>query len=267
MLAHRSGRAASWIADIRAEAHLVASWSRRTLHGEYRQSALQVLWSIVQPLSVFAVYVVIFQYVLRVHSGEIPYLSFVVVGLTIWRYFAVGLNQTSVLVNEASILKKVYFRREIIPLSGLTVGLIDLLVGTIAVLVVASAQGVKPTWSLVALPILYVSLILYAAAAGVLLAVVAVFVRDLVHVMPTLTQLLFLATPIMYSPEQLPPNLRFLATMNPVAVLATAARDAVLLGRFPSVLTLAVNLALSGCLFVLVIAYVRAIEHRIVDIA
>lgn len=253
--------------DIRSEARLVMSWARRGLHSQYRQSSLQIVWSVAQPLSVFAVYVMVFHYILKVSSGSVPYLSFMIVGLTVWRYFAVGLNQASSLVYQANMLNKVYFRREIIPLSGLAMGLIDLGVGTVAMIVVSLAQGVDLSVSIIALPVVYVALILYSAAAGVLLAVVAVFVRDLVHVMPTLTQLIFLATPIMYPPEQLPPNLQFLATLNPIAVLAEAARSCVLEGQFPSATVLVVNLVLSAALFVLVITYVRSIEHRIVDIA
>lgn len=254
-------------ADAAAEARLVVSWARRTLHSQYRQSSLQIVWSVAQPLSVFAIYVMVFHYILKVDSGDLPYLSFMFVGLTVWRYFAVGLTQASALVSQAHMINKVYFRREIIPLSGMAVGLIDLAVGTVAMIVVALAQGIDISTSIVALPLVYVALILYASAVGVLLAVVAVFVRDLVHVMPTFAQMLFLATPIMYPPDQLPPNLEFLATLNPIAVLAGAARTCVLEGQFPSAALLVTNLVLSAASFVLVIAYVRSIEHRIVDIA
>lgn len=212
-------------------------------------------------------YVMVFHYILEVESGAVPYLSFMIVGLTIWRFFAVGLSQAPSLVYQASMINKVYFRREIIPLSGMAMGFIDLAAGTVAMIVVSLAQGITPTASIGVLPAIYLALILYSSAAGVLLAVVAVFVRDLVHVMPTMTQLLFLATPIMYPPEQLPPSLTFLATLNPIAVLVGAARACVLEGRLPSAMLLITNLVISAALFVLVITYVRSIEHRIVDVA
>ena len=254
-------------ASLLAEARLTVSWARRALHGTYRQSSLRLFWAVVQPLSVYAVYVIVFQYILKVETGDIPYLSFMVAGVTVWRYFAIGLNTANAFVDQAHVLSRVYFRREIVPLSMCLTGLIDLGIGTVALVVVMALQGVDLHWSFLALPLVYVDLILYTAAVAVLLSTVAVFVRDLGHAMPTIAQLLFLATPIMYPASQLPPNLEFLAVVNPIAVLAEAARDATLRGAWPSPLALGVNFVIGAVLFAAAIAYLRSIEHRIVDIA
>jgi lipopolysaccharide transport system permease protein len=250
----------------RAEARLIVSWARRTLHGTYRQSSLRLFWSIFQPLSVFAVYVVVFHWILRVEPDGVPYISFMVVGVTVWRYFAIGLNQATSLVEQSHLLGQVYFRREIVPLSACLSGLIDLGIGTAAIIVVGLFQGIEPTYVWLAMPAVYLILILYTAAAGVFLATVTVFVRDIGHAMPTIQQLLFLATPIMYPPSQLPEELKFLGSLNPIASLADAARDIALHGLWPSRVALLVNAVVAVLLVVGAVAYMRSIEHRIVDI-
>jgi ABC-type polysaccharide/polyol phosphate export permease len=254
-------------ASLAAEWRLTVSWALRSLHGTYRQSSLRLLWSVVQPLSVYAVYLIVFQYILAVETEDVPYLSFMVVGVTVWRYFAVGLSAVTALVDQAAVLRRVYFRREIVPMSICLTGLIDLGIGTVAAFVMMALQGVAFHWTILALPLVYVDLVLYTAATAILLSTVAVFARDLGHAMPTIAQLLFLATPIMYPASQLPPNLEFLAVVNPIAVLAELARDATLRGTWPSPLALSVNFVLGLTLLVAAIAYLRSIEHRIVDIA
>lgn len=252
---------------LRAEARLTLGWARRELHSTYRQSSLRLLWSILQPLSVVAVYVVVFHWILAVPSDGVPYLSFMVVGLAVWRYFAIGLSRATSLVDQAHVLNRVYFRREIVPLSGCLSGLIDLGIGTVAAVVVATAQGMPPGPSLVALPLVYLPLLLYTGAAAVLLSTVTVFVRDVGMVMPTLAQLMFLATPIMYPPSQLPAGLGFLQVLNPIAVLVEQARRVVLQGQWPSPAVIGLNVGLGSLLFVGSVAYLRSIEHRIVDVA
>lgn len=265
VVAGRTARIPS-AAELGTEARLIVSWARRELHGTYRQSSLRLVWTVVQPLSVYAVYVVVFHWILKISDDELPYLSFMVVGLTLWRYFAVAFTKATAIVDNAGMLSRVYFRREIIPMSGCTAALIDLGIGTVAMFLLAFAQGIRPTVTVVALPVVYVALILYTVGAAVLLSTVTVFARDLGHAMPTISQLLFLATPVMYPASQVPENLQFLQTLNPIAQLLEAARLCVLAGQWPDGVALAVNLVLSAAFAATCISYLRSIEHRIVDV-
>lgn len=260
-------RAAS-LAPARSELRLIRSWAQRELHATYRQSSLRLVWSVVQPLSVFAVYVVVFHWILDVNGADgLPYLSFMVVGVTVWRYFSIGMMRCTSLVDNARVLGRVYFRREVIPLSGCLTGGIDLTIGTVAMIALAWIQGIAPTVTLLALPVIYLILVLYTGAVAVFLSTVTVFVRDLGHAMGTIAQLLFLATPIMYPPSQLPPELQFLQTANPLSALVESARDVTLLGQWPDPYAMAVHLVVGASLLAASIWYLRAIEHRIVDIA
>ena len=145
----------------RSEARLTISFARRELHSKYRQSALSLFWGIVQPILLVLVYAVVFSQILNVTGGNIPYLSFVVAGIVVWRYFSAGLSQTTSFIDRSSVLSKVYFRREVIPLSGCVAALLELGVGLVAIVAVAWIQGISPSITLVALPLVLSVLLVY----------------------------------------------------------------------------------------------------------
>ncbi|MEI7886385.1 MAG: ABC transporter permease [Actinomycetes bacterium] len=250
----------------RSEARLTVSFARRELHSKYRQSSLSLFWGIVQPVLLVLVYAVVFSQILNVDGGTIPYLSFVVAGLAVWRYFAAGLQQATSFIDRSAVLSKVYFRREVIPLSGCVAALVDLGVGLVAMVCVAWKQGIPPSITLVALPLVLLVLLVYTAAAAILLATITVFVRDVAHAMPTISQVLFLASPILYPESQIPSSLKFLGVVNPVAVVAEATRAVALMGDWPNFSLLLVHLFLGSALLVGSVFYLRSIEDRIVDV-
>ena len=250
----------------RSEARLTISFARRELHSKYRQSALSLFWGIAQPILLVLVYAVVFSQILNVSGGNIPYLSFVVAGIVVWRYFMAGLNQATSFIDRSSVLSKVYFRREVIPLSGCVAALLDLGVGLVAIVGVAWIQGISPSITLVALPLVIAVLLVYTIAIAILLATITVFVRDVAHAMPTISQVLFLASPILYPESQIPSNLKFLGTVNPVAVVAEATRAVSLEGIWPNFDLLMVHLCIGTALLVGSVFYLRSIEDRIVDV-
>lgn len=251
---------------LRLEFRLTRSFARRLLHSQYRQSALSLLWSVLQPIALVVVYAVVFSQILNVEGGGLPYLSFVVAGLAVWRYFNAGLQQANSFVDRSDTLTKVYFRREVIPISGCAAALVDLVIGLLALMVVAWVQGIRPTYTYTALPIVILVLLVYTVAVAVIVATVTVFVRDLAHALPTISQVLFLASPVLYPESQIPPGLKFLGTANPVAVVAEATRDVTLSGTWPQWSLIAIHLIIGTLLLVGSVLYIRSIEDRIVDV-
>jgi len=250
----------------RAELRLVLSFARRELHSRYRQSALTVVWSVLQPVALVVVYGVVFSQILNVQGDGLPYLTFVVAGLAAWRYFQAGLQQATCFIDRSDTLSKVYFRREVMPLSGCVAALVDLSIGIVAMVVVGLIQGVTPTYTIVALPVVLAVLLLYTGAVAVVVATVTVFIRDLAHALPTVNQVLFLGSPVMYPESQIPEHLAFLGTVNPVAVVAESIRDVALRGIWPRWELIGLHLAIGGALLVAAILHLRSIEDRIVDV-
>ena len=135
-----------------------------------------------------------------------------------------------------------------------------------AIVAVAWIQGISPSITLVALPLVLSVLLVYTIAIAILLATITVFVRDVAHAMPTISQVLFLASPILYPESQIPSNLKFLGTVNPVAVVAEATRAVSLEGIWPNFDLLMVHLCIGTALLVGSVVYLRSIEDRIVDV-
>jgi lipopolysaccharide transport system permease protein len=251
----------------RAELRLIREWARRDFNARYRQSRLRSVWTLIQPISLIAVYGVVFSEILRVDGDGLPYLSFIVAGVIAYRYVALGLGQITTLVDNANVLSKVYFPREVLPLSVCVIGLLDLAIGMVLLIGVAWAQDIPPETTLIALPLPIILLVLVTAGLCVVLSTVAVFMRDIVHVMPTVLQIVFFASPVMYPASQYPPGFGALADANPIAVGIEAIRDVALRHTWPPWPLLGLHLVLGALLFVGSIAYLRAIEHRIVDVA
>ena len=124
----------------------------RDVKVRYKQTALGVLWILLQPLLSTVVFTLLFGILLKVPSGDVPYPVFALAGLLPWKYFASSLTRSSAsLVDSANLITKVYFPRLIIPVSGVLSGLVDFGVGFL-ILVVLMALRITPTPAVVLLP-------------------------------------------------------------------------------------------------------------------
>jgi lipopolysaccharide transport system permease protein len=233
----------------------------------YRQSVLEIGWSLVTPVVTLIVYGVVLTYGFKVNTDPLPYLSTVWVGLVLWTTFAtaVGGGVYSVLTN-GDLVSKIYFPREVLPLAIFGAALFDLLIG-VAVLVPLVAIQVRAVGlaSLVVIPALLVMLV-WTAAIAVLVGVLAVFVRDVVHLVRLALLVGFFLTPVMYLTAGMPHAFVVLARINPLAVCIGSMRAGLITLQWPN-MTL---LALHGLLGLLVlggaIAYTAAVEDRMVDV-
>ena len=246
---------------------LVRSLTRQNLLTRYRQSSLHLAWVILQPLAFVGVYALFFHGVLKLDSGDVPYLSFIVAGIVPWRFISNGLGNSSAITDSIHLISKVYFPREVIPIVTVASGLVDLAIGTAIMVVVALAQGIEPTYHLLALPLVYLLLVTVTTALTVFICTVAVFVRDLSHAMPLVMIGVFFATPIMYTEDQLPQWLRWFTVVNPFAVVVGDVRDLVLYDRWFAPGPYLIHLLSASALFVASLAYVRSVEGRMVDLA
>jgi lipopolysaccharide transport system permease protein len=244
---------------------LLAQWARRDFHSQYRRSSLRTAWAVVSPAVSVALLVFMFGVVFKIDSGDIPYVSFVLAGMISLRFAVSALNAASCLVENEHVLPNVYFPRSIIPLARMLGHAPDLAVGVVALIVVAWVQGRPPTVHLLGLGVPLLVLCLYTAAFAVIFATATTFVRDLQFATPFLAQGLFLGSLITYDIDRLPPELRWLATVNPLAAIVTALRQMTLEGSWPRWGTLAGHLGASALLLVFALWHLGQVEHRIVD--
>jgi ABC-type polysaccharide/polyol phosphate export permease len=109
-------------------------------------------------------------------------------------------------------------------------------------------------------------LLTWVAAVSVLGALTTVFVRDLRHALPLLVQLVFIGSPVMYSTTLLPHRLRWINSVNPIAVIVDATRDVALRHTWPRWDLLVAHGAVALALLAIAISYARSVEPRVVDV-
>lgn len=223
---------------------------KKDIRGKYKSSILGVIWSFLNPLLQLAVYAIVFPLIMK---SNIPnYTVFVCCGLIPWTFFSTAISRTSfVMIENANIIKKVYFPREILPISIVTSGLVNFLISCIIIFIFLIFTGIGFSKYLIFFP-LYV-LIEYILILGFvfILSSVTVYLRDLEHIIGVVIQALFYATPIVYSMSMIPKAFDWVFKINPMAYVIQGFRDTLYYQTMPDLQGLAII-----AVFSLVLLYV-----------
>jgi lipopolysaccharide transport system permease protein len=239
----------------------------RDIKVRYKQTALGVLWAVLQPILATLVFSIFFGRFAKVPSNGIPYPVFAYTALLPWQLFAYSLSESAnSLVSNQNLIRKVYFPRLVIPLSAVLAGLVDFGVSFIVVLVLMLKYGITPTRSIVALPLFLLLAIASALAVGLWLSALNVQYRDVRYTIPFLTQIWMFATPVVYPSSLVPAQWRSLYGLNPMAGVVEGFRWALLgtsggAGPMIWVSTAAVLVLLMGG-----VAYFKRMESTFADI-
>jgi lipopolysaccharide transport system permease protein len=237
------------------------------LNVRYKQSFLGWAWAAIQPVALMTIYTFIFAHVAKVRTDGIPYPIFVFSALLPWIFFAGSVsNSVQGLVAYPSLLTKMYFPREIIPLSYLVAGWIDFLIASVILGGLMIHYHIPLTWNLLyGIPIL-VLLAAFAAAMALLFSAVQVRFRDVGLAMPFVLQVWMFATPVVYSLESVPARYRSLFMLDPIAVAIENFRGAIVYGRTPDVPMLGIAAAITLVFLIAAYAYFKASEAAMADV-
>lgn len=199
----------------------------RDLKVRYKQTALGIVWVILQPLLMTLVFTAVLGRLVRVPSNGLPYALFAYAGLTLWIFFSAAVSLTgNCLVQNANLITKVYFPRLIIPISSIMARLVDLGVSLIILLGLLVYYRIGFSSHLVMVPVLVLSLSLLALALGLWTSAVNVKYRDVGLVVPVLIQLWMFVSPIVYPLSAVPERWRLLYSFNPLVGILEAFRAA-----------------------------------------
>jgi lipopolysaccharide transport system permease protein len=233
----RSGGAAAELASLFREREILFFLVWRDVKVRYKSTALGIGWAIVQPLVMMLIFTLVFGRIAGLGPEGIPYPVFAFTGLLPWQLFAHALTDASnSLVANQSLVTKVYFPRSALPVSAVLTGLIDLAVSAVALVALLLWYRLPVGPGVLLLP-LFAGLALVAAlAAGIWLAAINVEYRDVRYVLPFLTQVWLLATPVAYPERVVPEPWRQLLGLNPMAGVVEGFRSAILGAPFDPVL-------------------------------
>jgi lipopolysaccharide transport system permease protein len=214
---------------------LLLSWVGRTIRGRYQQSALGWLWAIIQPAAMASIFSVIFTYFVPIDTGDIPYPVFSYVAVIPWTFLASSLgDMASSIVGNMSLVTKIYFPREALPMAAMLSRLMDLGISAILLIILILIFQV-PIFLLgwLFLPLILLIQIALVLGCGLIAAALNVFYRDVGSILPLVIQLWFYASPIIYPVTMVPERLQSIYFLNPMAGILEAYRAVLLHQTMP----------------------------------
>jgi len=216
---------------------LLWSFTLRELQVRYRQAALGFAWALLQPTALTLVTTLVVHRFLHVTVSGSSYPLFAYTGLLVWSFFHTAVSgAVPSLVNNASLVRKIWFPRETLPLGTVAAVGLDLLAALLLWLALLAFEGLPWSVSLLwVLPLLGI-LLAFSAACALFGAAVNVRWRDVKHALPLLLQLLFFATPIVYPASLIPAPWRALSALNPLASVVGGLREIAFEGHGPDAL-------------------------------
>ena len=204
---------------------LLKSNVQKEIRGKYKGSFLGVLWSFINPLLLTLVYAIVFSVIMK--STEENFVTFLIVAILPWNYFTTVITQgTSSILMNAGIIKKIYFPREILPVSANTSGLINFLISCPIILVFLLLSGIGISWHIVFFPIILIIQYILQQAIVLITSAIQIYIRDFEYIITFILNLLFYATPILYSSNAFD-NSWFgsVIKLNPMAAIINSYRD------------------------------------------
>lgn len=213
---------------------LVASLTRRDIRGRYKQSVLGILWALLQPMAMTIVFTIVMSYIVRIDTGSIPYPIFAYIAMLPWTFFSGGMSAGSeCLVSNFNLITKIYFPREVFPISAILGKTVDLALGLLVLLplIIFYKVHLSPM-ALLAIPLLIIQICLMLGVSF-LLSSWNLFYRDIRHVMPLLLQVWMYSCPIVYPISLIPKKYLCLYMLNPMSPLIDGIRKTVLEGQAP----------------------------------
>ncbi len=237
---------------------------KKEIRGKYKGSWLGVLWTFLNPLLMLAVYALVFPYILRVNVEN--YTIFMIVALIPWNFFTTAIQTgTGCVVANGNILKKVYFPREIIPISITTSQLVNFLITCLIMFIFIFVSGVGFSIHILLLPILILIQFILTLAINFVLSALTVFAHDIDHFVSVALTLGFYATPIVYLSTMLPEKFQWAMKVNPMAVLVEAYRSVLYYHQLPDFKLLGIWVVLSILFLVLGYLIFKKLEKNFVE--
>lgn len=247
-------------------ATLLFALLERDIRGQYRRSMLGLAWAVIQPMVLLGMFLLL-RGIVPLPSEGVPYPIFALSALVPWTFFANAVTRAGPSVaNNGGIVKKIGLPREIFPVVGLLLSLLDLAIASSLLLALAVWYAVPVGLHLLWLPLLLVLLVAVAFAAGLLIAAIGTFRRDVLFAVPFLLQLGLLATPVMYPVSAVPEDWQWLYRLNPLVGLIEGFRRVIVHGAPPDSGALIVSAVVAAVLLAVALPTFHAASRYFADI-
>lgn len=230
---------------------LLKSNVQKEIRGKYKGSFLGVLWSFVNPLLTALIYAIVFPIILK--SSEPHYVTFIVIGILPWTYFTTVIMQgTNTILMNAGIIKKVYFPREILPISVNVSGLVNFLISCLIIFIFLICSGIGFSKYILFLPLIIFTQFILQQAIIFITSAIDVYIRDAEYIINFFINMLFYATPVLYSASMFENSpLKWIIYLNPMATIINCYKDILFYQSMPHIKSLLLVL-LASCILLYV---------------
>ena len=261
------GLNARWILELWRYRELFYFLAWRDVKVRYKQTALGVVWAVLQPLLTMVVFMVLFGKIAQISTGETPPALFYYVGLVPWIYFSgtIGMCANS-LVSNVNLITKVYFPRIIIPASVALSGIVDFAIAVVFIGGFMIYYGIVPNGQLLLLPFLIVLLFALTYGLGMFLAALTAQFRDVKYATPFFIQLGLFVSPIIYPPSFISEKYRFWLGLNPLTGIIDSFRAAIIPSQPVEWNLLALSIVVTAVVLVVGTMYFNKVERTLADV-
>lgn len=240
----------------------------RDIKTRYAQSVLGVGWAIIQPVFSMIVFTVVFGNLAQVNSEGVPYAIFSYTALVPWTYFSTSLTSASgSLISAKNMLTKVYFPRLVIPISPVLATLIDFGVSFLILIGMMVWFGIKPTISVLLIPVFVLLMMFTAAGVGMWLTALAIQYRDIRYGLNFFVRLLMYGSPVIYATSSIPEKYHYYYALNPMVGVIEGFRAVLLNTRAVPWDLLGIGAIMAILFFITGAIYFRKMENVFADVA
>jgi homopolymeric O-antigen transport system permease protein len=238
----------------------------RDIKVRYKQTAIGVVWAVLQPLAMMAVFTIFFGKLGNLPSDGIPYPLFALAALLPWQLFSRTITEcTNSLIADQRLITRVYFPRIIIPLATTLSAIVDFAISAGLLVALMLFYGIFPDIEVVWLPAFILLMLIAALGVGFWLSALNVEYRDVRYALPFVNQFWLFLTPVVYSSSLVPGRWQVVYGLNPMVGVVEGFRWALFgVGKGPSPM-LAVSILIALFLFVSGIIWFQRREESFVD--
>ena len=257
---------------------LMATLVWKNIAMRYKQAYLGIAWAVIKPVTLMLIFTLVKSFV-GIDSGNIPYPVLTFAALMPWIFFQESASEgVNSVVGNTALIKKIYFPREIFPITSVTTKLVELGINTLILAALMAWYGMVPTAYILWAPVFIVYTLLAALSVAFVGAAINVYYRDMGQALPVLLSLMMYASPVIY-PLQLVKDkllvqqaagewsnlLYTLYTLNPLAGIIDAFQSVVLRGTAPDLYALLPGAVLVALLLPLSYAFFKRAEQHFAD--
>ncbi len=249
---------------------LLFSLTKKELKVKYRGSALGFFWSLLNPILTMLVYSFVFSIVLR--AGIEQFAIFLICALLPFNFLSNSVNYgAGSIIGNSNLVNKIYFPREILPLSIVLANLINFFFEIAALFIVIGIMGYKFYIYLYLLPVVIFFQFFLVVGMTLLVSALNVFFRDLQHLITIVMMVWFFGTPIIYPLSMVPPEYQFFIKLNPMTVYSAYYRNIFYYVKypegagFPSLVETLITLGITFIIFFVGYFVFKKLEYRFAE--